>query len=53
MLGVAFSAAHGLLFITNTGRGTVSAIDMVREEIVGEYAVGPAPEGIAVLPQSA
>ena len=51
--GVAFSAAHGLLFITNTGRGTVSAIDMVREEIVGEYAVGPAPEGIAVLPQSA
>jgi YVTN family beta-propeller protein len=45
--GITFGAEGKLLFVTNTGAGTVSMIDTDRNEMLTHIKVATAPEGIA------
>jgi YVTN family beta-propeller protein len=45
--GLAFGSGGGVLYVTNTGAGNISAIDTERDIVIATIKVATAPEGIA------
>lgn len=45
--GLVFGSGGGVLYVTNTGAGSISAIDTERDIVIATIKVATAPEGIA------